>query len=47
MEACAALAADRLRPAYEAGLSLDDGRRMFVEVNGLVAGDLTGAPQPA
>ncbi|HEV8152083.1 MAG TPA: hypothetical protein VGP78_04080 [Solirubrobacteraceae bacterium] len=40
--------AERLRPAYEAaGLSLDDGERTYFEVNGLVAGDLTGAPQPA
>jgi len=28
-------------------LSLEDGRRTFFEVSGLVAGDLTGAPQPA
>ena len=40
--------AERLRPAYErAGLSLDDGRRTIFEVEGLVAGDLTGAPQMA
>jgi hypothetical protein len=40
--------AERLRPAYEAaGLSLDDVKRTFFEVTGLVAGDLTGAPQPA
>ena len=40
--------AERLRPAYEhAGLELDDGRRTYFEVNSLIAGDLTGAPQPA
>jgi hypothetical protein len=40
--------AERLRPAYEAaGLSLQDGRRTFFEVNSLVAGDLTGTPQAA
>ena len=40
--------AERLRPAYEAaGLSLDDVRRTYFEVDSLVAGDLTGAAQPA
>jgi hypothetical protein len=39
---------ERLRAAYEnAGLSLDDVRRTIFEVHSLVAGDLTGAPQPA
>ena len=39
---------ERLAAAYEhAGLSLTDGRRTFFEVSRLVAGDLTGAPQPA
>ena len=42
------LVAGRLRPAYEAaGLSLDDVRRTYFEVNSLVAGDLTGTPQAA
>jgi hypothetical protein len=40
--------AGRLTPAYdEAGLSLDRVRRSLFEVNTLVAGDLTGVPQPA
>jgi hypothetical protein len=40
--------AERLAPAYdEAGLSLDSVRRTQFEVHTLVAGDLTGAPQPA
>jgi hypothetical protein len=40
--------AERLRPAYEAaGLSLDDVQRTYFEVSSLVAGDLTGTPQPA
>lgn len=38
----------RLREAYdEAGLSLDRGKVTVFEVAKLVAGDLTGAPQPA
>jgi hypothetical protein len=40
--------AERLSEAYdEAGLSLDRGRATVFEVSKLVAGDLTGAPQPA
>jgi hypothetical protein len=38
----------RLSDAYdEAGLSLDRGNATVFEVLKLVAGDLTGAPQPA
>jgi hypothetical protein len=40
--------AERLAPAYdEAGLSLAGIRRTQFEVQTLVAGDLTGVPQPA
>ena len=40
--------AERLAPAYrEAGLSLDGIERTQFEIQMLVAGDLTGAPQPA
>ena len=40
--------AERLGPAYdEAGLSLDRVKLTRFEVHTLVAGDLTGAPQPA
>jgi hypothetical protein len=40
--------AERLTPAYEqAGLSLDSITRTVFEVYTLVAGDLTGVPQPA
>jgi hypothetical protein len=40
--------AQRLGPAYAvAGLSLDRITRTLFEVHTLVAGDLTGAPQPA
>ena len=40
--------AERLAPAYEqAGLSLDSVTRTVFEVDTLVAGDLTGVPQPA
>jgi hypothetical protein len=40
--------AERLAPAYkEAGLSLDSVKRTVFEVHTLVAGDLTGVPQPA
>jgi hypothetical protein len=40
--------AERLEPAYAAaGLSLDRIARTLFEVHTLVAGDLTGAPQPA
>jgi len=40
--------AERLSEAYdEAGLSLDRGSATVFEVSKLVAGDLTGAPQPA
>jgi hypothetical protein len=40
--------AERLAPAYkEAGLSLDRVERTMFEIHTLVAGDLTGAPQPA
>jgi hypothetical protein len=40
--------AERLAPAYdEAGLSLDRVRRTVFELSTLVAGDLTGLPQPA
>jgi hypothetical protein len=40
--------AERLAPAYEeAGVSLEGARHTVFEVQMLVAGDLTGAPQPA
>jgi hypothetical protein len=40
--------ADRLAPAYaEVGLSLESASRTVFEVYMLVAGDLTGVPQPA
>lgn len=40
--------AERLGPAYkEAGLSLDSVKRTQFELHTLVAGDLTGAAQPA
>jgi hypothetical protein len=40
--------AERLAPAYdEAGLSFGSVRRTLFEVQTLVAGDLTEAPQPA
>ena len=40
--------AERLAAAYkDAGLSLDSVERTLFEVHTLVAGDLTGAPQPA
>jgi len=40
--------AERLPAAYdEAGLSLDDVTRTQFEVYAMVAGDLTGVPQPA
>jgi hypothetical protein len=40
--------AERLTPAYEdAGLSMGSIRRTQFEVTTLVAGDLTGVPQPA
>jgi hypothetical protein len=40
--------AERLTPAYkQAGLSLDSIKRTVFEVHTLVAGDLTGVPQPA
>jgi hypothetical protein len=39
---------ERLAPAYErAGLPLDGIKRTQFEVQTLVAGDLTGVPQPA
>jgi hypothetical protein len=39
---------ERLSEAYdEAGLSLDRGNATVFEVSKLVAGDLTGVPQPA
>jgi hypothetical protein len=39
---------ERLSEAYDAaGLSLDRGNVIVFEVSKLVAGDLTGAPQPA
>ena len=39
--------AERLTPAYkQAGLSLDSIKRTVFEVHTLVAGDLTGVPQP-
>jgi len=39
---------ERLTPAYEqAGLSLDDVTLTQFEVFAMVAGDLTGVPQPA
>ena len=40
--------AERLAPAYEkAGLSMDQIQSTVFEVESLVAGDLTGTPQPA
>ena len=40
--------AERLAAAYaEAGLSFDTLKRTLFEVHTLVAGDLTGVPQPA
>jgi hypothetical protein len=40
--------AERLAAAYaDAGLSLDSVKRTVFEVETLVAGDLTGVPQPA
>ena len=40
--------AERLSPAYEeAGLSFDTIERTVFELRALVAGDLTGVPQPA
>jgi hypothetical protein len=40
--------AERLAPAYqEAGLSFDSIKKTLFEVHTLVAGDLTGVPQPA
>ena len=40
--------AERLAPAYEeTGLSLDSITRTPFEVHTLIAGDLTGVPQPA
>jgi hypothetical protein len=40
--------AERLSAAYaEAGLTLDSVKRTIFDVHTLVAGDLTGAPQPA
>lgn len=40
--------AERLAPAYqEAGLSFETIKRTVFEVQTLVAGDLTGVPQPA
>lgn len=40
--------AERLTPAYkEAGLSLDTIKRTAFDVHTLIAGDLTGVPQPA
>jgi hypothetical protein len=39
---------ERLSEAYdEAGLALDRGKAIVFEVSKLVAGDLTGTPQPA
>ena len=39
---------ERLRPAYaDAGLPLEDTERTVFEVHALIAGDLTGTPQPA
>jgi hypothetical protein len=47
-EALERFIAERLAAAYqEAGLSLDDVQRTRFEVHTLVAGDLTGVPQPA
>ena len=40
--------AERLAPAWEeAGLSFDSVKQTLFEVHSLVAGDLTGVPQPA
>ena len=39
---------ERLMPAFEAaGLSVEDATRTTFEVYAMVAGDLTGVPQPA
>ena len=39
---------ERLSPAFEqAGLSLSDTKRTQFDIQMLIAGDLTGAPQPA
>src|SRR5215210_2380807 len=47
-EALERFIAERLAAAHqEAGLSLDDVQRTRFEVHTLVAGDLTGVPQPA
>ena len=47
-EALDRFVAERLTPAYhEVGLSFDSVKRTQFEVHTLVAGDLTGAPQPA
>jgi hypothetical protein len=38
---------ERLAPAYErAGLSLENAERTVFDVHTLIAGDLTGTPQP-
>jgi hypothetical protein len=43
-----ALLAERLGPAYDrAGLSSEGVKRTVFELHSLIAGDLTGAPQPA
>jgi hypothetical protein len=40
--------AERLAPAYKAaGLSFDSAKKTLFEVDTLIAGDLTGVPQPA
>lgn len=47
-EACQRFFAERLSSAYEeADLSMEPIRRTLFEIHTLVAGDLTGTPQPA
>jgi hypothetical protein len=47
-EALGRFFAERLAPAYtDAGLSLESVKRTVFELHTLVAGDLTGVPQPA
>lgn len=47
-EALDRFVAERYTPAYEAaGIPMERARRSVFELHTLVAGDLTGAPQPA
>lgn len=48
VQACERFNAERLEPALrEAGVRVDRMTRKFYEVHTLIAGDLTGTPQPA